>query len=257
MNRLAHRLLRPLLPALLVALGGCEQLFSSPQTEVPDLAGADLWSDPATGVLTGAVCVLQDFRDPSTCKQQQTGKLRLSVEPGGAVAISDVLGNFALALPPGASDDRVLTVTDPSGALVSSTVRLPAAISTATALAVPAMSSTTLLLSLNGRGIVSEPGRGAILLWATDAGAHPQAGVRGPNLQAGSFGPFYDGALPNELDGSGPTRFRGLIAYFNLPPGSATIELQPSPGAPVRSDAFTLPIRASAITFSLAPLPPS
>ena len=56
-------------------------------------------------------------------------------------------------------------------------------------------------------------------------------------------GPFYDGAQADQVVVAQATGPRGLVALFNVPPGTANIT--------VGGAGFSLPVRANAATLSV------
>jgi hypothetical protein len=97
--------------------------------------------------------------------------------------------------------------------------------------------------------------RAALFAWTTDGDGVPVAGVAASPI-VGATGPYYDGLDPNALDPVAPTRRHGLVALFDLSPPSVMLRLEPPANAPVRDDAFELPVRTGAVTTSIVVLPP-
>ena len=132
------------------------------------------------------------------------------------------------------------------------TLHLTAGVATNAALPLLTKNVAAELASQGGFPLDSQ--RGVVLSYAVDPTAQPVAGVITAQVP-GTFGPFYDGAAAGELDPAGPTHARGLVALFNVYPPKLRIMLTPPPSAPVRDDLFEMPVRAGAVTVSLAVLP--
>jgi hypothetical protein len=248
----------PVLAALVLPLAGCPQLLDSLTGSMPpvDMAIGDGQGDLAGGqpTVSGFVCELVDVRDFRSCARGGASKIRVTIEDTGAYAITDGTGAFLLGLPDATRTHVVVTAVDPQGTLRTTATQVALGPTGVNNFALPMLPSQTELQLTASRGFSSDPSRGTVLAWAVDSSAMPQAGVRGAAVP-GAIGPFYDGAGAGEIDDVGPTRSRGLVAYFQVPPGTATVRLDPAATSPVRSDSFDLPVRASALTILLAPLP--
>lgn len=236
--------------ALLVLLPGCDTLFPEFAGSRADMAmPADAQASDGGGSsrIAGAACVLGDAREYRSCTSPAAG-VRVTAEETGDVALADANGRFTLQLarPLAAA---TLKVTDPRGVLHAAV--LPIITTTLSAIvSVPLVSEQTFAAIQATTGFVAEPRAGALLSYAVNVAGVPVAGARATLPGAGA-GPFYDGAQAGFLDPLGPTRQHGLMAFFNAPPGSVTVQVTTPPSAPVRGDQFVLPLRAGAITISL------
>jgi len=231
----------------LLLLSGCDVLF-------PELSGkpptADAGSD-AGGMphISGAVCALTDVRDVRNCTLGPGGSFRLAVEETHDATQADAAGTFTLPTT-GALASATLSVVDATGAYVPTITVVHPTGGVLDSFAVPLVSTSAQQMMAYAGGFTVDPTRGAVLAWLVNANAVPVAGVRAAKV-TGAVGPLYDGASPGELTPSQATGSKGLVALFDLPPGTLTLQLTTSTGPA----SFSLPVRAGAFTLMALTLP--
>jgi hypothetical protein len=227
---------------------GCDLLFPE-LTRKPDMAMSDgaVSGDGGTGGpprIAGRVCALGDLRDYRTCAPANAA-FRIAVEETRDATMSDVLGVFALPLSK-KLDTAIVAVVDPTGRHATSIVPLRLRDGVLDPIAVPVVLTAARDQAAFALGIPLDPARGALLAWATDDMGRPLAGVQ--IKKPGGMGPYTSGAGQNELEPGPATRTLGLVALFDLPAGTANLQLTPPP--PLKADLFALPVRGNALTLT-------
>jgi hypothetical protein len=217
-------------------LSGCNVLFPEFSGNPMDMAtNSDAAGDGGTGSVHGTICVLTDITSLSTCAASTAG-YHIGVEETREVVDSDGVGNFILT-----QSAAVLTieVVDKSAQSTPTVVRIAGG--TAGTLVIPMVSAQTLSTVAYDNGITLDDTHGSILVVATNSAGTPLAGVQAQAL-SGAAGPLYE-AGPNAFLPGSATGNHGSIAWLNVTLG----DIQTTVGA----GTFTLPVRASALTFSL------
>jgi hypothetical protein len=239
--------MRRLLP-LALFLAGCDVLF--PEFSHPPPA-TDAGAGDAGGAphISGRVCALADLRDFRTCASGPGASFRVADEETRESAQADASGAYDLVTSTALATATLAALDGASQYTPTITVVHPTA-GVLEQLALPVVLQSTLARLALDNGFTVDPTRGALFTWTIDATGAPIAGVRAGAI-AGGIGPLYDGAAPDELAVAQATGARGLVAQFNLTPGTATLDLAVGGAQPVP---YALPIRAGAITMMALPL---
>jgi hypothetical protein len=220
---------------------GCDTLFPEFAGSAPsaDLAGTDAGSDSPQ--ISGSLCVLEDARDIRTCATGVPSGMRVTVEETRDEAPVDATGTFTLPLS-SVLTSATLAAVDPSGSFAPTITTVALLNGRAIGLAVPVVRANLLQAIAQQNAVALDSTRGVILAWIDNPQGVPQQNVV---VQAppGVAGPFYDGADPNQVLTAPATGPRGLVALFNVVPGTANL-LAGSTG-------FSLPVRPNAVTLSV------
>jgi hypothetical protein len=239
--------MRLVLPLCLL-LAGCDVLFPELSGTPPATDGgvADAGAPPH---IAGAVCALGDVRDYRTCGLGPAGSFRITVEETRDAAQADTNGVFNVATM-GALASATLSVVDASNRFVPTITVVHPTNGVLDNYAVPMVTASDEQQMALTAGFSVDPTRGGLLAWAVDTAGAPIPGVRSTAV-TGAIGPLYDGAANGQLVATQATGSRGLIAHFDLPPGTTTLQLTTATG----TTTFTFPIRAGAITLMALTIP--
>lgn len=233
---------------------GCDTLFPEFSGKPVDASVAD-GSSPADGGdasprLQGTVCILADLRDYRSCAPGTTGLLRITVEETREQSMTDLAGHFTLPLS-AKLDVATVAVIDPQGNFAPTIVPVRTQNGVAANLALPIAAAPTLSSLALQNGLTNDPQRGTLVSWVVDATGAPVAGVT-----SNQTGALYDDAGPSGLSAGHATHAHGTVALFDVAPTTLTLVLTPPPTLALKSDTFTLPIRAGALTATTLYLPP-
>jgi hypothetical protein len=237
-----------------LTLVGCDTLFPE-FAKKPDPSAADGGADgaPAGTSISGGLCTPADLRDYRTCTAALAPSFRITIEETRDQTLTDANGHFTLELSE-SIPIATLAAVDPTSGFVPtiSPIHLtPGQVTTQ----IPIISVEAANQLATQVGDPFDPTRGTLLVYAVDATMAPLPGISGTAGSA-AIGPLYDGPQASELADGSATSARGLIAFFDVAAGSAKLHLQPAASAAVAPDDFEFPVRAGAITVSLAILPP-
>src|SRR4051794_24567008 len=205
---------------LCLLLAGCDLLFPELSGKPPDGGTGDMGDMGAPPHIGGAVCALGDVRDFRTCALGPAGSFRVTVEETRDIAQADSNGVFTVATM-GALASATLSVVDATNRFVPTIAVVHPTNGVLDNYAVPMVTADDeQQMALSG-GFSVDPTRGGLLAWAVDPSGAPLTGVRSSAV-TGAIGPLYDGAAPGQLTATQATGARGLIAHFDLPPGTTT-----------------------------------
>jgi hypothetical protein len=240
--------------ACALLLTGCDTLFPEFASK-PDAAAADGGADGAVPgpQISGGLCTLRDLRDYRTCVSALAPSFRITVEETRDQTLSDANGHFTLPLSESIPVATVAVIDPTSGFVPTiSPLHLTAGQGMVQIPIIPVETANLMAAQI---GDPLDPTRGTLLVYAVDDTLAPVAGVS-TSANSAAIGPLYDGPQASQLENASATSARGLIAFFDVPVGTAKLHLQPAATASVAADDFELPVRAGATTVSLAVLPP-
>lgn len=222
---------------LVLSLCGCDLLF-------PEFAGSaqDLSTASTDGMTSGSpeiqgqLCALADLRNLASCSQAVPAGMHVSVEETRDQAPVDMFGKFALPLSK-MLDVATLAAADPNRAYLPTVTALHLTNGSASNVALPMISANVLSTLALQNGLALDETRGHIFAWIINTQGAPISGV------AASGSPLYEGPQASEIGPGNATGHNGLVVYLNVPPGDAKFT--------VGGVAFTLPVRANAVTISV------
>lgn len=252
MNLRSSRAL-PIFLLLAGPLAGCDKLFP----KAHDMAAArdgDSGDGGVIGHLQGQVCALAQLHDINGCRKDLAhGPLTLLVQDTGQVGTVAADGTFGLdvrgdaAMPP--PMPLTLLFTDPAQPPVLVPALVQIRLAPGGAAATIPMVPQDRLAQVKKQGVPFPSDRGAVLAYALDGNGRPRTGLLAQVAPGGVdrrfYGPLYEAGDETLFSGTG-TGPAGLVAVFDLAPGTVTLDL--GSGAAGR---FPLPVQAGAITFSL------
>jgi hypothetical protein len=229
---------------LLIFAAGCNLLFP----ELDNSSSSDMTStvtDGSTPEIQGQLCALGDVRDPRTCATGVPSGMHVDVEETRDSAPVDSTGAFTLPLSQALST-ATLAAADPSGTYLPTVMTVRLTDGRASGLAVPLVQASLVNSLARSVGVSPDASKGVFIGWAVDAQGNAQSGAIA--TLNGAVGPFYEGDSVDQITPAPSTGAHGLVTFFNVPGGNVELDLLHPNGS---RDAFTLPMRADAVTLSI------